>query len=485
MNKNEINAGGSQIIGLTNINVILGRNGAGKSRFLRNLDSGLARSPEYQIRYVSPERAGVFRREGHIDTNIERDANFLRNSRSKNQAENFKAASASLLREVEIIYLRRLQNDRALREDSSRNFQADRLEKINSLLANITIEQERANFIFRDHQGETIQPDNISSGESEAVALATELLYFFETIDSQKFNVLLVDEPDVHLHPDLQARLAKFIVSMIDELSVEARKSVAICLSTHSTPFVCALASSEYTSIGNKEFGSSTVQQSLASAQLRKIAPFFGHPLSLTLANDPLMILEGEDDERVWQQAARTAQGRIKLFPVLATSVDQQTELEQFCAKILPSLYDSPKAYSLRDGDGSTGDLPNIGPIERFRLHCYSVENLLLTDECLASMNTSWDGFCAQATNWITDNNDHKDVELIRTLISSPDRMRNTRIKAIRQLVCAISGTKKPWETVVGQTIGRITNHINNENSVCSFLGEKATSALIATGKPN
>jgi len=485
MIKTELNAGGALLTELTNINVILGRNGAGKSRFLRNLDSGLANSVDYYIRYISPERAGIFRREGSIDTYIERDVNFLRQSRSRNQAENFKAASASLLREVEIIYLRRLQSSHALRADPDRNFQTDRLEKINALLSNIAVEQERANFIFKNHQGESIPPDKISSGESEAVALATEILYFFETIDTKKFNVLLVDEPDVHLHPDLQARLANFMISMIDELTPEVRQSVAICVSTHSTPFVCALSTSQYTSIGNKEFGTSTVRQSLASAQLRKVAPFFGHPLSLTLSNDTLLILEGKDDERVWQQAARTAQGRIKLFPVLANSVDQQTELEQFCAKLLPSLYDHPKAYSLRDGDGIADDLPNIGPVERFRLKCYSVENLLLTDECLALMSTTWEGFCTQANDWIANNATHRDSDFIKRLITSPDRMRNTKIKSIRLLICAISHTKKNWETVVGQTIGTLSEYIESENSIFSFLGEKACITLLAISKPN
>ncbi|MCW0436157.1 ATP-binding protein [Xanthomonas sacchari] len=485
MIKTELSADGALLTELTNINVILGRNGAGKSRFLRNLDSGLAHSPDYYIRYVSPERAGIFRREGHIDTNIERDVDFLRQSRSRNQAENFKAASASLLREVEIIYLRRLQSSHTLRADPNRNFQADRLDKINSLLANITVEQERANFIFKNHQGEIIPPDQISSGESEAVALATEVLYFFETIDEKKFNVLLVDEPDVHLHPDLQARLANFIISMLEGLTTEVRQSVALCISTHSTPFVCALSSSQYTSIGNKEFGASTVRQSLAPAQLRKIAPFFGHPLSLTLSNDTLLILEGKDDERVWQQATRTAQGGIKLFPVLANSVDQQTDLEKFCAKLLLSLYDHPKAYSLRDGDGIADDLPNIGPVERFRLKCYSIENLLLTNECLALMNTTWEDFCTEANEWIARNLTHRDSDTIKRLIESPDRMRNAKIKSIRLLICEISRTKKNWETVVGQTIGTLHQHVESENSIFSFLGEKASLALLKISKPN
>src|SRR5690606_7764680 len=114
-----------------------------------------------------------------------------------------------------------------------------------------------------------ISPDAISSGESEAVALASEILYFFDTIDPAKFNVLLLDEPDVHLHPDLQARLGKLIIAMLDEFRQHS-DSIAVCLSTHSSPLVCSLADSNYVSIGTKSFAVETVELNPTSAQLRK-----------------------------------------------------------------------------------------------------------------------------------------------------------------------------------------------------------------------
>ncbi|MFZ5500605.1 MAG: hypothetical protein ACOY58_01655, partial [Candidatus Micrarchaeota archaeon] len=48
----------------------------------------------------------------------------------------------------------------------------------------------------------------------------------------------------------------------------------------------------------------------------RKILPVFGaHPLSNVFNRAPILLVEGEDDERIWQQAVRTARGRLKLFP--------------------------------------------------------------------------------------------------------------------------------------------------------------------------
>lgn len=470
-----------EMTGISNINVLLGRNGAGKSRFLRSLDSGLSSTPGFNVRYISPERAGVFRKDGNIQNNLENNKDSLRGVRTQNQGGNFKAASATLLHEVELLYLRQLQDTTTIRNDLTRTFKRDRLDKINGLLSNVFIEQQRAEFVFISSSGVQVSPDQISSGESEAVALASEIMHFFEALDKTKFNVLLLDEPDVHLHPDLQSRLAKFIVQQIDDLAADVQPNVAICLATHSTPFVCALSTSSYTSIGTKDFDTSKVQQFAASIHLKKVAPFFGHPLSLCMSNDALLILEGQDDERVWQQASRSSKGRIRLFPVLATSVDQQFELEEFCSSLLVSIYDAPVAYSLRDGDGKTGELEPVGPVIRFRLECYAIENVLVTDECLGILQTTWHDFQQAATAWITQNQSHQYVDEVSALVGAVDRMRMQKIKQIRQLICAIAGSTKPWEVVVGQAIGALdVDHLaDTPGSLQDFIGLKAVRSLL------
>ena len=312
------------------------------------------------------------------------------------------------------------------------------------------------------------------------MSLASEILYFFDTIDPAKFNVLLLDEPDVHLHPDLQARLGKLIISMIDEYKDNA-DSIAVCISTHSSPLVCSLAASPYVSIGTKSFAVDSVELKPASDELRKIAPFFGHPLSLSLSDDVALILDGEDDERVWQQAARTSQGKIKVFPVLADSVNQQGALETFCIQLLNTLYDNPVAFSIRDGDGVVGQpLEHRLPLRRYRLQCYAIENALLTDSCLSVMGTSWEEFVTKAWEWIKDHSGHPETVLIEELVRSSDRLRHKKIKNIRNLICDIAGCKKPWEVVVGQAIAKLTREdLANSNMLIDFLGAEMVSNVI------
>lgn len=481
MQRTRLDLGGVTVTGLNNVNVILGRNGAGKSRLLRAIDLAALQDNSLNVRYISPERAGVFRRVGHVVTNMEQNDRWLWDTRRQNQAGEFKAASAALLRDLESLYLRRLQDDPTIRNDLDRDFRRDKLDRINKLLSNVTIDQERADFVFRSTSGEIIPPEQISSGESETVALATELMYFFETLERDKFNLLLLDEPDVHLHPDLQARLANFALGLLDDLKEDERAKVSILLATHSTPLVCALATSEKSSVGVKDFGVDTVSFHSLRAHIRKVAPFFGHPLSLSLSNDVMVILEGEDDERVWQQAARASQGSIRLFPVLASSVDIQSDLERFTAPLLESLYDNPIAYSLRDGDGVVGDLPPVGCITRFRLHCYAIENALVTDECLAVLGTTWPAFQIATLAWIEANPLRDECALLQQLTESADRLRNVKIKKIRQLLCGIAGSNKPWEVVVGQAIAALeADNLQNEPSkLASFLGADAVRTLL------
>jgi predicted ATP-dependent endonuclease of OLD family len=48
-------------------------------------------------------------------------------------------------------------------------------------------------------------------------------------VSADSRGLLLLDEPDVHLHPDLQSRLVKFLVKLIDEFDFD------ILMATHST----------------------------------------------------------------------------------------------------------------------------------------------------------------------------------------------------------------------------------------------------------
>ncbi len=466
------------------INVIVGRNGSGKSRFLRGLILHFQNSEVHFTKYVSPERGGSFLNEANIDQNTT-NQDWFRNTRNRNQSGDFKKTSASLLRQLENAWGRRLDSDQALRVDTSKTFQTEYLNKINNLLLNIRIvnNSNEYTFSFETYAGEKLNSENISSGESEAVSLSTEVLHFFSNIDVNKTNILALDEPDVHLHPDLQVRLAKFLIDQVDELPAEKREKVIVVIATHSAPLACALAISDHTKIGTKHFGSNIVVPRLSPEHFRQTATFFAHPLSQVIADEPLFIIEGDDDSRVFQQAARSSNGRVRIFPCVAESVDQMTALERFTDDVLRALYDDPIAYSLRDGDGARGPLEPIGCVIRFRLQCYAIENLLLTDEFLQKMNFSWDDFQIKATLWSASRRaDDGQANLLSAAIQAPDRYRDTKIKDIRTIICSVMESDKPWEFLLGQVIANLPNPLPQEYSDTSIISFIGMPALLAMG---
>lgn len=463
---------------LGRVNVILGRNGSGKSRLLRDFDQMMSSNEQFRVRYVTPERAGTFQRDGNVDTSASTHPQWASNVRRNNQAPNFKQMSHLHLREAEFKFLRALENSDA----RGKTFQSECLEPISRLLSNVSIERSESDYQFRSSNGELVKPEQLSSGESEAIALAAELLSFFRGVDPYKNNVLLLDEPDVHQHPDLQARFGYYLLDQFATLDDEQLSSVFVVLATHSTPLVCALAASNHTVVGTKDFDSSTVTFSGLSDRVKEFAPFFGHPLSLSLSQDSILILEGEDDERVWQQAARSSNGQIRLFPVLAQSVVQQTQLERLSGPLLTAIYDDPIAYSLRDGDGKRGPIDQEGPVVRFRLQCYEIENALVTTECLANLGMSWHGFQERAKSWAEKHPEHRETELVLQLISSEDRFRDTKIKRLRNVILEIADSKKPWEVVVGQALAGLVGlqaESDDPFSLSAFIGVSASKALL------
>jgi hypothetical protein len=98
-------------------------------------------------------------------------------------------------------------------------------------------------------------------------------------------------------------------------------------------------------------------------------------------------------------------------------------------------------------------------------------------------MGTTWEGFVASVKKWVEGNPSHRDRALISELAGSEDRMRHKKIKKIRQLVCAVIECKKPWEVVVGQAIGTLTNEdLANSNMLMAFLGEEMVGDVIFRG---
>ncbi|MGA7936305.1 MAG: AAA family ATPase [Kovacikia sp.] len=232
---NLLELGGYNLRNLGTLNILLGKNGCGKSRLLKQVEQSLrGRMDVGALRYISPERAGLLQYEANIEQNITANPTWLADTRRQNQAQQFRQQSAAQFRRLELLVLREIERTPELRQDQSKTFDTV-VDRINTLLDRVYLERGDPSFVIKDRRsGQVVGASEVSSGESELISLGIECLMFVRECIADWNNVLLLDEPDVHLHPDLQARFGRFLRDLLRE------SPITLLLATHSTAFLGA-----------------------------------------------------------------------------------------------------------------------------------------------------------------------------------------------------------------------------------------------------
>ena len=463
---------GTSLDGLLTINILVGRNGSGKSRLLRKWSNFARHNDDYNCSYISPERTGIFQHNANVEANDTTTPGWTYGQRAKNQAASFKEISFLKLKRLKEAFADRIQTDLELRADFNRNFETEYLNDLNALLSNVAIRFEKGKLLIQTLDGETIKPDDLSSGEAEAISLSSEFLEVFDGLEANKTNLVLIDEPEAHMHPDLQVRLLALLVRRWQLLEEGLRNKTHLILATHSTSLLAAAMEKDFATIGVKKFGQDDVSFSKAHEAIKDSVPFFAHPVSSVFNLEIPLVIEGEDDERIWQQVSRCKGGSFKFFPCLATSVDVQSKMEKFLDEKLPAFYDEPSAISIRDGDGKSETLEHFPVVKRFRLQCYAAENLLLSDEGLSEAGIDWPQFVEKVKAWAeADGKLHSQKDKMLEIIDCDERHRHKKIKAVRNLIPSVCESNKPWEVVVGRAISKIDTNTDNPSSLFQYIG--------------
>lgn len=468
----DISASDYELKALAKINVILGKNGCGKSTLLKAFEQSL--QTEGDKKYITPERGGVLTYEPNVEQNWTANAAWLGETRRRNQARQFREQSIVQFRRLELAVLRASEQLREVGDF------APYIEQLNGLLDNIEVRRVDPSFkLFVKSTGVEVQPDNISSGEAELISLGIEVSAFAQPLDVTKDNFLFLDEPDVHLHPDLQARLVGFLVNLVNE------RKFTVVIATHSTAILGGLANYNDATVTFMRAGDGRLTFEPIGGILRRVLPVFGaHPLSNIFNEAPVLIVEGEDDERVWQQAVRSSDGAISIYPVACEGVTAMSDYEREVRHIIEAVYDDARAYSLRDRDGTDGEIADEAPFIRMKLACRAAENLLLSAEVLAKCDLTWQEAIERMDVWIEANTTHaRHGEMVAFQSGGYDRM-GWDLKNLRVLLCGvILNSTKSWEVLVGQVIGRLAPLADGapaaEESIRHFLGDKVVTNLL------
>ena len=471
------NRNGYTLQDLNLVNIIMGKNGCGKSSLLKQIQQSIEGDEEFgHSKYITPERAGTLNHDPHTEHSVNSNQRWLPGQLRRNQFGKFKEQSVLQFRKLELLSLREIESDSAIRNNHDYTFQTI-VSKINSLLDNIEIRREGSDFsIYRIGGDSKINAIDISSGESELISLGIEFLVFSKETQKDKENILFLDEPDAHLHPDLQQRLAIFLKGLVSE------SNFRVILATHSTSFLAAFDTHEGVSVSFMTAAQNELKFEKISNAYRKILPIFGaHPLSNIFNEAPVFLLEGEDDVRIWQQAVRSAQGRLKLYPCSTGSIDKMNEYEMKARQVLEAVYDDARAFSLRDRDVTEQEeIEDLPPVVRMRLSCRAAENLILSDEVLAKLGTDWTTVVGKIELWLEHNPDHLHFEPMQSFKNNSYDRKHADLKDIRNDLMGIIESNKPWEIVVGQTIAHISCVDKPaDHSLQDYLGVKLTDNVI------
>ena len=230
-------------------------------------------------------------------------------------------------------------------------------------------------FTYKDINGELLSFSTLSSGEQEVV----KILFNVARKDI-KHSIIIVDEPELHLHPTLAFQL-------IENLKEIGNDNQYIFL-THSADLI-----STYYSTGDVYFIDSKQTSANQAHRLidlneshREVTRLMSNNLGLFAVGKKLVFVEGKDasiDRHIYHKIAQKCMPEAKIIPV--GSVENISTLHSLDKQIANSIF-GVDLYMIRDRDGLLQE--QVDSLESGgKIKCLSrrhVENYLLDPEVLA-----------------------------------------------------------------------------------------------------
>ena len=227
-------------------------------------------------------------------------------------------------------------------------------------------------FIVETPMG-NIDIDDLSSGEKE---ILNTFIHFHQLKPSGA--VILFDEADAHLHPDLERRYL--------EVLREMTSANQMILTTHSPEMMIAAGTEAlYTLLKEPpEDGSNQLVRVTASEELHEALTELMGSRGLVSFNQRIVFIEGEDssaDRAVYEALYPPSEYNISFVPA-GNSATVRATAEKVNALLSESTA-FQQYYSIVDGDIERREADPSGGKRLYRLPAYHVENFLLDPELI------------------------------------------------------------------------------------------------------
>ena len=452
---------------LNKINVILGRNGSGKSQLLRSLRDS---SPE-SSHYVVPERTGEISFEPGLMTEVINPQG-RRNRSSGNFQSNY--------RQEVVTRIQGYYTKRGTKPQSKINHDPDELLKHLAVVLpdfQVRVKSDSPFYeLTRISDGSIVSSVSLlSSGESQLLSIGMDILTIVGMweLDEQPNRTLFIDEPDAHIHPDLQIKFADFLCRIEKEFLVQ------IFVATHSTTLLSALGQFAGTdvSVVYVDPNDSDVRAEPFSSITKELSTLLGgHLLMGPLFAAPVLLVEGDDDYRVWIQVSRA--GAINAC-ILPCNGDEIKKYRRTLERLFEALSEdsSLRGYALIDSDKPLPVASDSDPqrhVKYIQLACHETENLYLTDELLAELGHNWGSAC-QAFLEKAGDFGNKQQDLIA--LEHCDRATVDLKRVIHEIAEILDPKKLHWTVRLGKFLGKS----KPTGQMSTYLGSSVIDALWPT----
>ncbi|MBV9070145.1 MAG: AAA family ATPase [Acidobacteria bacterium] len=222
--------------------------------------------------------------------------------------------------------------------------------------------------VFGDKNGNSVTLNFARGGESMVPAVSCGLglqdlliLLYFILVDQQP--LLLIEEPESHMHPDMQRRLLTFVRDETDK---------QLFVTTHSNVF---LNNALVDRVFFTTFGSKIVVDDATSTA--SILDDLGYAVTDNLVSDLVVLVEGPSDvpvlEELFRKLGLLSRFEVKMWP-LGGDVMDQLDLSVFAEKykLIAIIDQDPESASVRKRFEKKCKENSI-PVHRLRR--YSIEN--------------------------------------------------------------------------------------------------------------